>query len=139
MASPLERRPKLDVPYDLTEAEGAIWRAIVDAMPADYFSSAQVDGLKSLCQCIVMKDEVKRELEAERAKKRPRLKDVTKLRHEWQRLMDMEHKLMRSMRLWHQSVYHHRTAATRHKEGMAEAVEAGQLWDENDVLVDAAE
>jgi hypothetical protein len=124
--------PKPEIPYDLTEPESRVWQAVVNALPADYFSSAQMDGLKSLCQCVVMKCEAKAELEAEKSKKRPRLTVLAQKKRDWVRLVELEHKLMRSMRLTHQAVYHHRTAATRHKDGKIEAMSGGELWGANE-------
>lgn len=121
-----------DVPYDLNENEGAVWNAIVDTMPADYFSPAQVPMLKTLCQMVVEQADAKAKWEAEKAKKKPNEKKLVEKRREWMQTADMVMRLMRSMRLTHQSVYFPQTAASKQANERQHASAANELWEAND-------
>jgi hypothetical protein len=124
--------PRPDVPYELNEQEGAIWNAIVKAMPADYFNEAQQHMLASLCTAIVEKRRAKAELDHERAKTRAQKRIVSNLKRDWSRFAQLEQQLMRNMRLTHQSVYYPETAATRQKTARREASEVESLFEGND-------
>jgi hypothetical protein len=139
---PVRSAPKLEIPYALSDAEGAIWRAVTDAMPADYFSSAQVGQLQSYCEAMVIKASIKAELDREMAKKKPREKVIEKKRAELNKWITTANQLARSMRLTHQAVYDHQTAFSRHKSGKAtQGASALQLLNAGRALdaVDAAE
>ncbi len=128
--------PRPDVPYDLTEAEGAVWNAVVSTMPADYFSPAQLPMLKMLCQMVVEAADLKRRLDAEKARRRPNAKYVSEKRRDWMQVSNMVVNLMRQMRLTHQSVYFAQTAGSRQKAARQAATDA--LWASNeDDLADA--
>ena len=105
--TPKRELPRPDVPYDLNEAEGAVWHAVVDTMPADYFTPAQIPMLKIMCQMSVDSVELKAQLDAEKAKKRVNHKRVEARRREWVHAT--------SMRLTQQAAK--RLETTRHPRG----------------------
>jgi hypothetical protein len=139
---PVRAAPKLDVPYNLNERQGAIWRAVTDAMPADYFSSAQVPQLTSYCVAVCIRQDIEAELERELAKKKPREKVVDRKRMDLKQWMLTTDRLARSMRLTHQAVLYEATAGNAHKRGKAtQGASALQLLNAGRALdaVDAAE
>jgi hypothetical protein len=134
--------PKLEPLDTLGPRQAAVWRATVDALPADYFSSAQTRILAAYCSAVCEREDVEAELVAEKARKRPRAKVIKEKRIELKGWMETENRLARSMRLTHQSVYQQATANTRHKQGKAtQGASALQLLNAGRALdaVDAAE
>ncbi|RJT32104.1 hypothetical protein D3227_27270 [Mesorhizobium waimense] len=114
----LANRIAPDAPYHLTDAQAAIWRGIVDTLPAEFFPSESFDTLAAYCRhaCEV------RRLSGE----------VERFKTEWLRdgeglrrygvlikLRELEVRSMlaaaRSLRLTNQSRYRADSAATRSK------------------------
>lgn len=50
VAGLIETVPRPDSPYGLTDRESAVWRAIVDRMPADWFPRETQDLLAQYCR-----------------------------------------------------------------------------------------
>ena len=121
--TPRRDQPKLDVPYDFDERKGAVWRSVVNAMPSDYFSSAQVDHLRSYCTAVCIVLDLEAELAAEMRRKKPREKVIDRKRSDLKQWLMTKDRLARSMRLTHQSVMHNETAATAHRRGKVSAAD----------------
>ena len=99
------RIDRAEPPYTLTDAEVAVWRMIVNAMPADHFAPSHFPLLVQLCRHVATSDRVKLLIEQLCRKKQI---DCDEL----QRLLAMQNaeslaivRLMRSLRLSPQSIY----------------------------------
>lgn len=128
---------KLDAPYDFSERKGDVWRAIVSALPADYFSPAQIPHLRNYCGAVVQCQFWEARLEKEQARRKPRDAELDKLEGKVRYWMEFENKLARSMRLTHQSVYQHTTANTAHQRGKTDAAELMREMNEEAAYGDA--
>ena len=53
MAGPLDRVERPDAPYDLTDEQATEWRAIVNRMPADWFTRETWPMLAQLCRHVI--------------------------------------------------------------------------------------
>jgi hypothetical protein len=109
--------PKLDPLDGMTERQGNVWRAVVAALPADYFNSAQSRQLSLYCSTVCQREDVERELALETAKPKPRASVVREMRKALGEWMERENRLARSMRLTHQAVYHKETAGRAASKG----------------------
>lgn len=48
--TPLEKTPRLRPPHDLTDEEVEVWQGVVEAFPADWFSTATAPLLTQYCR-----------------------------------------------------------------------------------------
>ena len=99
----LEVVPRPDAPFDMSEEHIVIWRSIVDALPADHFTSANLHLLVKLCKHIVTGRKLDALLDAHMTRDAIDVDELTKL----QKMRQMETTCMvtlsRSMRLTQQS------------------------------------
>jgi hypothetical protein len=77
-AVPQKIRP--DAHYDLRDDEAAVWRVVVDTMPADWFNAAQQFLLARFCKAVVTARKVDDDLAFEEGRKRPNRSVVRQLR-----------------------------------------------------------
>lgn len=115
--------PRLDPLDTLTPRQAEVWRAVVAALPPDYFNTAQTRQLGAYCVAVCQREDVSRELEREQAKRKPRRAEVAELRRELGDWMERENRFARSLRLTHQAVYHPETAGTKTRKGQASAAD----------------
>ena len=54
--------PRLRAPRDLTPQQAALWRAVVDSLPGDFFGVEQQQLLRSYCQHAALADELAQRL-----------------------------------------------------------------------------
>jgi hypothetical protein len=94
-----------DAPYDLDDAEADEWRAIVAAMPPDYFARTHQAMLSQLCKHIIASRRIAQMISIECRKKKFN-------RVEYSALLDMQNKesmaimrLCRTMRLTQLSIW----------------------------------
>jgi hypothetical protein len=118
-----------DAPYFLNDEEAEVWRRIVGSLPADYFAAFQWDLLTELCGHLIELRYVKRQLEAERRKRKPNLKVAKDWKLQWSKETTTVNQLMRAMRLTHQSVYDKKVAIQAHQaESGVEHSAGAKVW-----------
>lgn len=107
---------RLEVPDDLSEAEGSIWRDVVDSKPADWFQPDSAPLLKEYCRAVVMCDLLAGKVAEALAEGKEPTQVLMKMR-------DMESKRMlmlgTKMRLTQQSRYTPMASATANKKAGA--------------------
>jgi hypothetical protein len=110
------------VPFDLrNEAEAEVWRAVVNAVPPDWFTSANQYLLIRFCKAVVMAGRVDDLLEAELAKKRQNRQLIAKFaRLQLSSTVNIA-RLSTKMRLAQQSVWQARPAGRGQEKVKTEA------------------
>lgn len=106
------RTPRLRAPADLTPPQAAVWHAVVDTLPGDYFSAEQAQLLRAYCQHTAMADHLAQ-----------RLVTLDPLDDGWSKLSaaQISHSkaalaFARSLRLTNQSRVQPDTAATKSRQ-----------------------
>jgi hypothetical protein len=109
-----------DVPYDLTDDEGAVWRSVVDAEAADWFRPSQLPMLTQYCRHVVssrkiagmvraLEDEVTKAAEAAETSKVSAILGAMKAIDRLLKMQDRESRAIASlatkMRIAQQSTY----------------------------------
>ncbi|MHC2530579.1 hypothetical protein [Bradyrhizobium diazoefficiens] len=105
-----ETTERPDAPYTLTDTEANEWRAIVAAMPAQYFARTQYPLLTQLCRHVVASNRVAMLIESVCKQKAIDRAELVSLQAAQAAETSAIIRLSRSMRLTHQSVY--RASAT---------------------------
>ncbi|QHP70997.1 hypothetical protein EI171_29120 [Bradyrhizobium sp. LCT2] len=107
---PADTTERPDAPYTLTDAETAEWRAIVAAMPPQYFARTQYPLLTQLCRHITASNRISLLIESLCKRKSIDCTELISLHAAQAAETAAIIRLSRSMRLTHQSVY--RASAT---------------------------
>jgi hypothetical protein len=94
-----------DVPYDLTDDEGAVWRAVVDAEPADWFRPSQLPLLSQYCRHVVRANRVAQLLLAEEKSESLEVENYDRLLKMQERESRAIASLATKMRIAQQSTY----------------------------------
>lgn len=89
-AKPVEAVERLKAPDDLVDEEVEVWAAVVDTMPADWFTPATVPLLKQYCRHSVQAKRIAEMIE--RATSDPQL-NIT----DWDRLLKMQERESRTL------------------------------------------
>ena len=118
---PAERmRP--DVPFELRqEAEAEVWRSVVNALPPDWFTSANQYLLIRFCKQVIMARWIDELLHDELAKKRQNRQLIAKFARLQMTSTVNIARLSTKMRLAQQSVYLPKTAARGQEKVKTEA------------------
>jgi hypothetical protein len=105
--------PRPDPPHDLGAAESIEWCAIVASMPANYFAGSHYPMLAQLCRVTVASRHTHQLIAACRKQKKPNINEYLKLLNMQLKESGMIMRLMRSMRLTHQSTLRAESVKTR--------------------------
>jgi hypothetical protein len=104
----VETQPRLLAPHDLTDEEVEVWRSVVDAYPADWFSGATIPLLTQYCRHAVQARRIAQLIE--KATSDPHLKI-----EDWRNLLKMQKQesdalcaLATKMRITQQATINHR-------------------------------
>src|SRR6266566_1650206 len=94
-----------DAPYTLTDAEADEWRSLVASMPPEHFARIHYPMLTQLCRHKVQSDRIGQLIEAVCKQKKVNQAEYDHLLGMQARETSSIIRLMRSMRLTHQSLY----------------------------------
>ena len=103
-------------PADMLDAEKAVWKRVVAAMPADWFNREHLDLLRSYCEHSVRARKYSRMasmFEAKDVGERIELDDLDRVSRMAEREVRAALALARSMRITHQAQLRSETAATK--------------------------
>jgi len=111
-----------DAPYNLSDAATEVWRRIVSSMPAEHFAPSHYPMLAQLCRHEVEANCIAQLIEQCRSKKKSfSVIEYTLLLRAQKGESAEITRLMRSMRLTHQSLYRAESAKTRPVIGLQKA------------------
>lgn len=114
--------PRADAPYELTDEEADIWRAVVNTMPADWFMPANHPNLVQYCRHIVAARQVAQLIQQELKQKTLNVENFMEFLKRQKEETAAINALSRSMRLTQQSVMRAETA--KHPK------QVGKPWDD---------
>jgi hypothetical protein len=107
------------VPDDMPEAQGLIWRRIVNRLPHDWFRAEHLDLLRAYVGHCAISETIARSIETFDPVWLAEAGGLERF-DQLGRLLEREHKLMvtlaRAMRITHSMQYEPRTAATRMRQ-----------------------
>ena len=86
-------------PPELSEAQRAVWRSVVDTKPPTFFDAAQFPLLSDYCRAVVLQDELSQKLCASQI-------------NDFDKLAKLKTSLARSLRITNQSRYNPDKAST---------------------------
>ena len=89
-AKPVEAVERLKAPDDLVDEEVEVWAAVVDTMPADWFTPATVPLLKQYCRHSVQAKRIAEMIERATSDPELNIKD-------WDRLLKMQERESRML------------------------------------------
>ncbi len=104
-AAVIERVQRPDAPYDLTDAQAAVWHRIAADLPADWFSPKTIDLLAQNCRHVVEASRIASLIEQEMRQKKLDLGRYNQLLKMQERESRAITTLMTKMRTTHQSLY----------------------------------
>jgi hypothetical protein len=104
----VEVQPRLLAPHDLTDEEVEIWRIVIDAFPADWFSPANIVLLSQYCRHAVQARRIAQLIEKATSDKNLKIQDYQRLLQMQKHESDALCMLATKMRITQQSVTNHR-------------------------------
>ena len=136
--TPLVEQVRPDIPFDLTEEEGLVWRAVIDALPPDWFNPANEPLLTRYCKQIVTARLIDTMLAAEKMRRQPNKAMLLKLAKAQMSATTQIARLSTKMRIAQQSVYHPVTAAKQTARQASGGGVASALWAANEAVMEEA-
>jgi hypothetical protein len=124
--------PRPDAPYDLSDAEANVWRAICASMPAAHFSRGNYGLLAQLCRHLVAARMLGAIIAAETKKKQIDTKLYQQLLASQEKQSNMIVKLCRSMRLSQGSVTRAKSPSVRPLNGVQATGMVQNPWEDDE-------
>jgi hypothetical protein len=104
----VETQSRMLAPHDLTDEEVEIWRSVVDAFPADWFSGATVPLLTQYCRHAVQARRIAQLIEKATSDPTLKIEDWNNLLRMQKHESDALCALATKMRITQQSIINHR-------------------------------